>query len=90
MSASSDLRCINGKWNVETVKCQKPSEPGRIPKILAEQAYKEYAAQYGTSQSFDRLHERGGFGADELAILLYDRIKRLEASIRDDQEARQP
>jgi hypothetical protein len=45
---------------------------------VAEEAYKEYADQYGNSQSFERLCERGGFGIDELAILLFDRIKRLE------------
>jgi hypothetical protein len=50
-----------------------------IPKVIAEEGYKEYAAQYGTSQSFERLHERGGFGAEELCILLYERIKRIES-----------
>ena len=70
--------CINGHWNCETAPCQKQSEPGLIPRDVAEEAYKEYADQYGNSQSFERLCERGGFGIDELAILLFDRIKRLE------------
>jgi hypothetical protein len=70
--------CVNGKWTCPTAPCQELSERGRIPIILAEEAYKEYAAQFGTQQSLARLNERGGFGADELAHLLFDRIKRLE------------
>ena len=77
----SDFGCFNGKWNVPTLPIQKiqpHTGGGQIPKVVAEEAYKEYAAQYGTSQSLARLCERGGFGAEELAILLYERIKRLE------------
>lgn len=51
-----------------------------VPREVAEEAYKEYAAQFGTSQSLDRLNERGGFGVSEIAILLFERIKRLEAA----------
>lgn len=51
-----------------------------VPWDVAAEAYKEYAAQYGTSQSLERLCERGGFSASELAILLFERIKRIEAS----------
>jgi hypothetical protein len=54
--------------------------PVGIPMEIAEEAYKEYAAQYGTSQSLARLNERGGFDAAELASLLFDRIKRIERS----------
>lgn len=57
---------------------QSRNEPPDIPELIAREAYKEYAMQYGTQQSFERLHERGGFGCAELAILLYDRIKRIE------------
>lgn len=49
-----------------------------ITRQIAEEAYKEYSAQYGTDQSFDRLHERGGFGVSEIIFLLFDRCKRLE------------
>jgi len=49
-----------------------------VPLCIAEEAYKEYASQYGTSQSLERLGERGGFGCSEIAILLYERCKRLE------------
>lgn len=45
---------------------------------IAQEAYKEYAAKYGPDQSFERLHERGGFCWAELADHLYARIKRLE------------
>lgn len=75
--------CTNGVWNVPTAPVQKIQAytgGGQIPRVVAEEAYKEYAAQYGNEQSFERLCERGGFGAEELAILLYERIKRLEAS----------
>lgn len=52
-----------------------------VPWDVSAEAYKEYAAQYGTSQSLERLCERGGFGASELAILLFERIKRLESQL---------
>jgi len=48
-----------------------------LSKTFAEYAYVEYAAQYGTQQSLDRLHERGGFGVEEMLILLVERIDRL-------------
>ena len=35
-------------------------------------AYKEYAKQYGTSQSAERIAERGGFGDCELDGLFPD------------------
>lgn len=41
-----------------------------IPWWLAEEAYKEYSKHYGTSQSLERLAERGGFGRQELINLL--------------------
>ncbi len=37
-----------------------------IPWWLAELAYKDYSKRYGTSQSLERLAERGGFGRLEL------------------------
>jgi hypothetical protein len=49
-----------------------------VPWEVSAEAWKEYAAQGHGDQSHERLCERGGFGAAELAILLYDRIKRLE------------
>ncbi len=44
--------------------------PSTIPWWLAEIAYQEYARRFGTDQSLERLAERGGFGRDELLMLL--------------------
>lgn len=44
---------------------------------IAEVAYKEYKAQYGNSQSLERIVERGGFSINELVNLLYDGIVRI-------------
>ena len=41
-----------------------------IPWWLAEEAYARYSELYGTSQSLERLAERGGFGREELLWLL--------------------
>lgn len=56
----------------------QPTSLKTVSREIAEEAYKEYSALYGNDQSFERLHERGGFGWSELAILLHGRIKRLE------------
>jgi hypothetical protein len=66
----------NGAWNCPSIVMQKSG--ATIPKIIAREAYKEYADQGHGDQSFEQLHERGGFGAEEIAILLFDRIKRIE------------
>jgi len=73
----------NGVWNAGDPKKPIPTAPiqnhcTEVPLVVAEEAYKEYAVQFGSSQSLKRLNERGGFAASELAILLYERIKRLE------------
>jgi hypothetical protein len=44
--------------------------PCTIPWWLAEEAYKYYSKRFGTSQSLERLAERGGFGRQELLMLL--------------------
>lgn len=49
----------------------------RIPWGHAEEAYKEYEAQYGDRQSLDRMAERGGFGVFEIIDLLVQRIRRI-------------
>lgn len=41
-----------------------------IPWWLAEVAYEHYATLFGTSQSLERMAERGGFGRFELLVLL--------------------
>ena len=40
-----------------------------IPWDLAEIIYEVYSAMYGTSQSLERLAERGGFGWAEVELL---------------------
>jgi hypothetical protein len=41
-----------------------------IPWWLAEEAYEHYSKLYGSSQSLERLAERGGFDREELLWLL--------------------
>lgn len=45
-----------------------------IPWWLAEVAYVVYAKRYGTSQSLERLAQRGGFGRGELVELLQEAV----------------
>lgn len=47
-----------------------------IPEPIARLVYEEYSAHYGTRQSFERIHERGGFGAAEVIAALADIIER--------------
>jgi hypothetical protein len=77
--------CVNGVWQkdgkpIAIFPVQAIRSDRSVPREVAEEAYKEYAEQYGSSQTLDRLGERGGFGASEIAILLFERIKRLERS----------
>lgn len=51
---------------------------GTINRKYAELIYEEYHRQY-PGQTFERLHERGGFGVEEGFMLLGERIKFLEA-----------
>ena len=44
--------------------------PSIIPWWLAEEAYKYYSERFGKDQSLQRLAERGGFGREELLMLL--------------------
>jgi hypothetical protein len=82
--------CSNGVW-VDGAGRPIPAAPlqayvpyGRTPGIpmqVAEEAWKEYDAQGYGSQSLARLNQRGGFEAAELAILLYERIQRLQQQL---------
>lgn len=47
-----------------------------IPEPVARLIYEQYAYENGTSQSFERLHQRGGFGMIEAIGLLADLIER--------------
>lgn len=44
--------------------------PGTIAWSEHVEAWTAYATRYGNSQSAERIAERGGFGFDELVILL--------------------
>lgn len=50
-----------------------------VQERVARLAYAEYERQYGSQQSFVRLHERGGFGMAELIELLANSLVRLGA-----------
>ena len=45
-------------------------EGGRAPEWLVREAFAEYERIHGDDQSFERLHERGGFGVTEILDLL--------------------
>lgn len=47
-----------------------PKPPGTVTWVEHLKAYEKYAALYGTSQSAERLVERGGFGYWEITDLL--------------------
>lgn len=61
----------------------KRDEPFTIPEGIARLAYEEYAHRFGTDQSFERLHERGGFGTVECLALLADLIERERVRVSD-------
>lgn len=46
-----------------------PPGPREIPWSVAQKAYGEYSRLYGSSQSLERLAERGGFGWGEMDSL---------------------
>lgn len=44
--------------------------PGRLPEPVARMAYEVYHHLW-PGQTFERLHERGGFGVGEVVAMLY-------------------
>lgn len=46
-----------------------------VKRKVAELAYAEYVRHYGHDQSFDTIHQRGGFGIGELLMLLADALR---------------
>jgi len=54
----------------EIAKRDPVAPPMSIPWNIAELAYSVYSSRYGTSQTLQRLAERGGFGAGEMDTLL--------------------
>lgn len=76
------------KFPIQTERGAKP-HPLLIPWSMAELAYSGYAANYGKSQSLERLAERGGFGPSEMDEYLpdwrerCDELQRLRAELKD-------
>lgn len=59
------------------VLSQAPHNKKRLlDERIARLAYEEYERQYGNSQSFERLHQRGGFSVGEVITLLADALLR--------------
>ena len=56
--------------------------PTRIPWHVADLAYSVYSARFGTSQSLERLAERGGFGPEEMDMFLPDWRERCDENAR--------
>lgn len=62
---------VEKRWPVQGGPLARPKRPpGTIADHEARVAYAAYAKLYGTRQTFERLHERGGFGYQELTTLL--------------------
>lgn len=79
MSAETSPRWYGGRdWRGgKQVPCQWGNvrrEATTIPEPIARLAHEEYARHH--NQSFERLHERGGFGPAEVMMLLADTIER--------------
>lgn len=67
---------IQGGNNWERIRSERPIihyPPSTIPWWLAEEAYKVYSDKFGSSQSLERLAERGGFSREELVWLLSEK-----------------
>lgn len=63
---------------------RKPMGPGTISWTEHEEAWGDYARQYGTQQSAERMAERGGFGYGELLTHLGHEPKTWRPAGRDD------
>lgn len=62
--------CICGKRAVVQDDRDHKKPAGSITWAEHLEAYAAYSARYGTSQSAERLNERGGFGYGELVMFL--------------------
>ncbi len=56
--------------------------PVTVPWWIAELAVDEHRRQYSGSQTAESMAQRHGFGACEIALLLAQRIRRMEAEER--------
>lgn len=52
--------------------------PCTIPKWLAEIAYSEYFLRFGSGQSCERLHQRGGFDRTEFLVFMRDALNKAD------------
>lgn len=68
---------IKKRFPLQAYEYLSRRDPITIPWKFAEEAYKEYSEQYGKNQTLERLSERGGFGAEEIIMLLCQRISRI-------------
>lgn len=50
------------------------SHAGQVSMAVAKAAYRDYARRHGTTQSLERLLERGGFSWAELVVHLYSEL----------------
>lgn len=64
--------------NDEKMPVQKPGPP-RLPEEIAKLAYCEYARQGHGGQSYEEIHQRGGFCWEEIVRLLADALERERA-----------
>lgn len=71
-------------------RCQKPTwMKATAPVVVTERAYEVYSHLHGTSQSLERMAERGGFGTGDIAAFLYARsFPKTEWSARVDEALR--
>lgn len=70
----------SGKWTGPIAPVQSVGRMMTIPLPIAEEAWKEYAAQGHGGQSLQRINERAGFSVYEIIMLLNDRCRRLTAA----------
>jgi hypothetical protein len=73
------------KFNLQ-VHLTGSSDRIEIPWEHAESAYVEYSARFGTGQSLERLHVRGGFGVEEIIKLMHNRLISQEEKIKNMQK----
>jgi len=72
---SSKIKTV--PWQTEGLaRRRERADPPQLPEEIARLAYEEYANQGHGGQSFERLHERGGFGVTEVITLLADLVER--------------
>lgn len=79
-SSGNDERIKTVPWQTESFSRRNDRDRRpKLPEDIARLAYEEYANQGHGNQSFDRLHERGGFGVSEVICLLADLVERERA-----------